>query len=1160
MPIYTKKSDGTWSTNAKKVFVKAADGLWKSATRVFAKTINGWVQMWPGDAPAVNQNDPINIRSGGYNGTVVSSPQYINAVLYGHDGNGSSITGATPITITNRNMKISEDDTGQTTRYTLETVDIYDLTNNSETNIGYKRFMADNWYLFYQLDATNVWGTSTLYSYPPVKIIRQAPTFTSGSPTFSADYTFANPTFSFAFSFSDTWWKAADLSSSYIRWWQNTSKTPGGTILKTTYIGNIPGLATNRSGSYSDYNGTGITVSGTDSYTANGGVPSGQYIIAEIVLINSYTLHYNSPVSTYKTTGDNPLITALSIKDDNGNGVINNELDYAIMSDGYLNFTATVTGATGSTYYLLEPRIYNWQTGAYYEYNTTTVIGSSSFPTDLTPTSTSLNGDTATITWRTYIDANTLYGMGGPTYSSGQHRWQLEFRVSARASSSTPNSSASYFTGIADLGSASVYLQGIDIPGMIDISPSSVMELGVSSSNTFVGDTITFNITTTSYPSGYASYPRRYKLDYGDGTSTGWVSFSSGTSNPSVTSLTKSYNSTGTYNAVLYWDPQGDPTRSSFRSRSISVSAQLSPATSTSISSVSRVTDSSVQTVINSSGASGPYWQLYWTTASSPVVTSVYDAASTTSTVTDIWSPSANYTYYFYIRSSNENLGNTTVSGNGSTGTYSSYGPSTGAANYYFTSPSGGSVSSTDLYGSTISSIISGNTIYLSKSSPSASPAATGEIIVWRRADGGVGGNSFTGGSIRQNGGTSYTTLSGDIGYSIRPEITWNNGIGSILVNGNAVTVTQAPPGSFTYYISETTSIPSTPYWVSSPYFSGTQIIYDWSDTTNTIDWFSDISGGPEGYRSNYRSVSNDFWSVTGGNYYNVSVYARNTTTSATIYFGPSSNAGSYTVFYSVGGSPTSQTTTSTSITIYTSQQVIVTGVTAYINTNGTGASTSGSLTGTDRVTPSAKTSGTLSSSNNYAPIIQYTVTWNANGGSVSPSSNTVNSGSSVTAPTPTRSGYSFNGWYNASSGGSYIVGAGSSYTVTSNITLYAQWTSTFITPSASAPALQFQRTTTALRWYCDYPSTSGSVQAIVSMQFQISTTASTTGLLIDSTRAYPGAGVYPYSAGGTIWAFRCGSSDGDIAYSSSARYGRARVVMTGTNGSTYYGTWSGWL
>lgn len=123
-----------------------------------------------------------------------------------------------------------------------------------------------------------------------------------------------------------------------------------------------------------------------------------------------------------------------------------------------------------------------------------------------------------------------------------------------------------------------------------------------------------------------------------------------------------------------------------------------------------------------------------------------------------------------------------------------------------------------------------------------------------------------------------------------------------------------------------------------------------------------------------------------------------------------------------------------------------------------------------------------------------YTVTYNANGGSVSPTSakatrtssysfaswNTKADGSgtskaagasytsnaaatfyaqwtasspvtsSVTLPTPTRSGYAFDGWYNAATGGTRVGGAGSSYTPASSITLYAQWTGTASTISAT--------------------------------------------------------------------------------------------------------------
>ncbi|MCL2845508.1 MAG: InlB B-repeat-containing protein [Chitinivibrionia bacterium] len=73
----------------------------------------------------------------------------------------------------------------------------------------------------------------------------------------------------------------------------------------------------------------------------------------------------------------------------------------------------------------------------------------------------------------------------------------------------------------------------------------------------------------------------------------------------------------------------------------------------------------------------------------------------------------------------------------------------------------------------------------------------------------------------------------------------------------------------------------------------------------------------------------------------------------------------------------------------------------------------------------------------------QFTVTFNANGGTVSPTSRVVNAGTSTTLPTPTRSGFTFNGWFTSSSGGTRVGGAGSSYTVNSNITLWAQWTAT---------------------------------------------------------------------------------------------------------------------
>lgn len=70
-----------------------------------------------------------------------------------------------------------------------------------------------------------------------------------------------------------------------------------------------------------------------------------------------------------------------------------------------------------------------------------------------------------------------------------------------------------------------------------------------------------------------------------------------------------------------------------------------------------------------------------------------------------------------------------------------------------------------------------------------------------------------------------------------------------------------------------------------------------------------------------------------------------------------------------------------------------------------------------------------------------YTVTFNANGGSVTPTSATQTSaGAAITLPTPTRSGYSCTGWYTATSGGTKRGDAGGSYIPTASETIYAQW------------------------------------------------------------------------------------------------------------------------
>lgn len=71
-----------------------------------------------------------------------------------------------------------------------------------------------------------------------------------------------------------------------------------------------------------------------------------------------------------------------------------------------------------------------------------------------------------------------------------------------------------------------------------------------------------------------------------------------------------------------------------------------------------------------------------------------------------------------------------------------------------------------------------------------------------------------------------------------------------------------------------------------------------------------------------------------------------------------------------------------------------------------------------------------------------YTVTFNANGGSNSPSSQTKWYGETLTLSStkPTRTGYTFKGWSTSSSATSATYSAGGSYTTNASDTLYAVW------------------------------------------------------------------------------------------------------------------------
>ncbi|MCM1507959.1 MAG: InlB B-repeat-containing protein [Ruminococcus flavefaciens] len=92
-----------------------------------------------------------------------------------------------------------------------------------------------------------------------------------------------------------------------------------------------------------------------------------------------------------------------------------------------------------------------------------------------------------------------------------------------------------------------------------------------------------------------------------------------------------------------------------------------------------------------------------------------------------------------------------------------------------------------------------------------------------------------------------------------------------------------------------------------------------------------------------------------------------------------------------------------------------------------------------------------------------FTVTFNANGGSVSPTSKTVTYNQNYgDLPTPTRTGYTFAGWFTSADGGTQIT-SGTQVNLTANQTLYAHWTANQYTLTVNPNGGTYDNSTSAV-------------------------------------------------------------------------------------------------
>ena len=630
MGIHVKVSSSGSSTDwrsIKKIWAKtgtAESPVWSPVKALFSKVANGWTKMWPGNPPSVDPDDPIRIRIGGYSGTgsgtsplySATSPQLFCSTdagtsgtflkLWGDDG---SYDGLTPIILSDKKMKVSTNIDGLVDRTAFTSVDTADFAIISQADRDY----AEGYYTFYELKAKNDDGEIIAYSQP-IKVIKRRPALVStavlseygGSLTGSS----SNPEVNAQIRWG--WWirPGGYLGGTpLLRWWKNTSKTPGGTLLESINITNgYDSVSGTVSPTFSyDYNTSNVlTIYDNCGHTR----AANEYIVAELYLENSYTAHYAAPVSFYGSTGNAPTITSVSLRTYDGqvDTVMDNQSDPRIVSQAYFEIVAQVANYESGTTFNFEPKFYKADTGDYLNYTTGATISNGtaySFPTDLSPYSVEVSGTSATVVWRTYINSNFL--PPNPTYGGGQAKYQFNFRLSA----TKPGGSILYYTGIVSSNHAGTTIyptyMNDDGGGVIGIHPHTQGVL--TADNYTVGSapqTIRFSVTGNSYPSGNASYPRSYGIDFGDGRVEN-LAWPTGTSNPSYTTWDHTYTTNGVFTAKLITVPQGFTTIGT-RQQVINVGGSI--ATPTSLTATTNRQDGVNLIFGGSSNATG--YNIFW--------------------------------------------------------------------------------------------------------------------------------------------------------------------------------------------------------------------------------------------------------------------------------------------------------------------------------------------------------------------------------------------------------------------------------------------------------------------------------------------------------------------------------------------------------------------
>lgn len=763
--IFIKLSSG-WSTAAKSIFIKTASATWSAAKSVFLFFDAGWTKVWPLSGVYATSNPFISTTSSSTElntGTVLR----IGTTYRGNRGTWNP-NGYTISSYQYKWVAYTYENTGDLTTNYNPTMTTLSGTTNDFTITGTSGANYDTGWITFFVTAKASGGTVYDGSAESLRyyVVRQKPRLaTGGSPVFNI----TNPKVGDVISYSSSWditdaYKP-DAARSTIVWYKNSvNSTSGGTIIQNNGAYSYTVQASD-SGNYI-YAVETVFNSGSDYDLGNSIGVSASVITTSAVSTAPNAFTYSISDISSVTTPVTPTQQRVS----STSNVVLVEMGSSKPSDtDYYELWVYGSGSsTGGT--LANPAIQTITTLNQYD-STGSISASGTWDTVTNIASSASNSPISTLSRAIGTSRTLQFNLSTTT---GAQSWAINFTISgASAGNGTytlNTNSMPRQTIITGASNPTVTINSVTAYSGLD-------QTGASRTGTAGSPTSIASVSKPSAFSGTATSNYTYYTNYQITGSQRRVTLPS-----AFTSGTTLYVST---NGYINWgglDPAGSTSIPSSSNSGITVAPLSADLRQGSTTSSSNTSPGGLWYYADASTFVITYWGNYYTDANQYARYQVmfYWGQS----YADIIIVNNSLTTVVPSTTAVQNNANEYQNWSGTTAQVSTQ-LSTASMNRVSTndgvddnrtalvalqpsSPSGGSAS---ISGGTVP----GTLLTLSKTDATGNPTP-GVSWIWRRADGGVGGNSFSGGTTLQNNGTTYTIQNADVGYSIRAEVTWSNG------------------------------------------------------------------------------------------------------------------------------------------------------------------------------------------------------------------------------------------------------------------------------------------------------------------------------------------------------------------------------------------------